>query len=157
LQELIAFTFKSSLLRFFPDSLSVLKFPYSLQSSTGQMVIVYLEFYCCLALNSCSQDCLTQSRPSYFFSPSFCFATSCIEFCVLRKKDHLKTYRVVKLILFISFDAIAFMRHPRRDSGREKETFAREVDYSLSFQGIIINREKKKTLRIMRSILLLCF
>lgn len=67
LQELTVFTFKSSPMRFFSGSLSVLKLLYSLQSSTGQMVIVYLEFYCCLALNRCAQDCLTQSRPSYFF------------------------------------------------------------------------------------------
>lgn len=40
---------------------------------------------------------------------------------MLGKKDHLKTYTVANLILFISFNAIAFMRHPHRDNGREKK------------------------------------
>lgn len=53
LQDLTEFTIKSNPLRVF-QTLSVLKLPYSLQSSTGQMVIVCLGFYCYLALNRCS-------------------------------------------------------------------------------------------------------
>lgn len=138
LQELPEFSFKSNPLRVF-QTLNVLKLPYSLQSSTGQMVIVCLEFCCFPALNRCSQDRLIKSGPSYFFSLAFCFWNPLQWIrCVMEKRSFENIRNGESLFFF--FNATALIWDIYIEIMEKKNT--REIDSSLSFQGIIINREK---------------